>query len=97
MAEIKVDYQDTINRARELENISNNIMNAGSKNLSSINEYCSSVWKGDASDTYRKKMEKIKNKIVKRGTDLKKTAQSLEDTAIRYKRIEESAIAIFTR
>ena len=97
MAEIKVDYQDTINKARELENISNSIKNAGTKDISSISEYCSSAWKGDASDAYRKKMEKIKNKIVKRGTDLKKTAQSLEDAAIRYKRIEESAVAIFTR
>jgi len=97
MAEIKVDYQDTINKARELESISYSIKNVGSKDMSSINEYCSSAWKGDASDAYRKKMVKIQNKILKRGTDLRKTAQSLEDTATRYKRIEESAAAIFRR
>ena len=97
MAEIRVDYQDTINKARRLENVAQEVKSTCSKNMSSISSYCNSAWKGDAADAYQKKMSQIKTRIMKRGTNLQTTAVSLENAAKRYKRIEEAAASIFSR
>lgn len=97
MAQIKIDYQDTINKAKQLEDISLEIKNICTREMNEANSYCKSMWKGDASDIYQKKMEQIQKRITTRGTNLQKTAQALKEAALRYKRIEEAAASIFGR
>lgn len=97
MSEINVNYQDTIDKAVRLENVAKDIKGVCSGELSSLGSFCNGVWKGDASLAYQKKMGQIQSRINKKANNLQKTANSLEEAARRYKRIEDMAMSIFSK
>lgn len=95
MALIELNYQDTINKADELGSLASEIKGICTNNLSDINNSCSSIWKGDASISYQKKLGQIQSKIEKRAKSLENTANSLGGVARRLKQAEDYAKSLF--
>lgn len=92
--QIKVDFQDTINKAKELEDYSDKIKRV-SQDLNSISDSLLCGWKGAASERYIKKMNQVSSKINCRAKSLKKNAEGIEKSAKRLKKIDELGATLF--
>lgn len=96
MALIELNYQDTINKAEQLEELAAEMKTICSKDIGGANDVCSSIWKGDASTAYQKKLNQIQSKIEKRADTLNSTANSLGGVARRLKQAEDFAKSLFS-
>jgi len=97
MANIELNYQDTINKSEQLIDLAADIKRICRNDLEDVKSTCRSVWKGDASEAYQKKLEQIQSKIEKRARSIESTANSLGNTARRLRRAEETANTMFTK
>lgn len=97
MAIIELNYQDTIHKSEQLIELSADVKNICRNDIEDIKNTCNSVWKGDASTAYQKKLTQIQAKIEKRARSIESTADSLGKTAKRLKRAEEFANSIFNK
>ena len=97
MAIIELNYQDTINKSEQLIELTADIKNICRNDIEDIKNTCNSVWKGDASVAYQKRLSQIQSKIEKRAGSIESTANSLGKTARCLKRAEEAANSIFNK
>ena len=97
MANIELNYQDTINKSEQLIDLTAEIKNICRNDLEDIKSTCNSVWKGDASEAYQKKIGQLQSKIEKRVRSIETTANSLGKTAKRLRQAEELAKSIFNK
>lgn len=95
MAIIELNYQDTINKSEQLIDLTTDIKNICRNDMEDIKSTCNSVWKGDASEVYQKKLCQLQSKIEKRARNIESTANSLGKTAKRLRQAEELAKSIF--
>ena len=95
MSSIEIDIQDTINRGDELSAIAKQIKSRCNK-TDTICDNSTNLWKGDAGNAYRKKLNQINSKIKSRAKSISNIADGISASANRYKKIEESINSIFT-
>lgn len=96
MAAIEINYQDTINKANQIAELSESIKKKCTDDIAGVKENCSTVWTGDGSDAYCKKLEQIKGKIEKRAGQLKDAADSMKNAAEKMQQAEEFAKSLFS-
>lgn len=96
MPEIVINFQDTINKANQLEELAGDIRHLCENNITDINGYCAHVWKGDAGEAYRKKMNQISGKLKKRANDLETVAESIGQSVKRLKAADEAIHLFFS-
>ncbi|MBO5159772.1 MAG: WXG100 family type VII secretion target [Lachnospiraceae bacterium] len=97
MANIVVDFRDTLNKVKEIEQLSVDVLKIANNNIDEISESIPSVWSGDAAKRYQKKISKINKKIKKRANALEKNAVGLKASVNRLKRAEEYAQRLFSK
>lgn len=97
MANIIVDFRDTFNKVKRIEQLSNQVNRIATRTVDGIGENIPSVWTGDGADRYQKKLNKINARIKKRAQDLNKNARGLEASANRLKKAEEYAKTLFSK
>ena len=97
MANIVVDFQDTLNKVKQIEQLSVEVRNVSKNNLNGISGNIPSVWSGDAAKRYQKKINKIDARVRNRATALEKNASGLKTSVTRLKRVEEYAQSLFSR
>ena len=95
MNKIEINYQDTINKSEQLIDLAERMKGISVNDIGEINSTCDSVWKGDASRDYQKKLVQVQSKINKRAGNLDGTARALGASARRLKKLEEYARTIF--
>lgn len=96
MLSIKINYQDTIQKADCLRQLASDIKALSNHDIAEAVNHCNIAWKGDACREYQKKLNQIGEKVKKRAEDLAKTADSVEQSARNYKRLEEMGKSIFS-
>ncbi len=96
MPDIVINFQDTMNKANQLEALARDIHHLCENDLTDINGYCAHVWKGDASEVYRKKMNQISGKLKKRANDLEAVAESIGQSVKRLKAADEAIHLFFS-
>lgn len=97
MGKIHIDYIDTMQKAKRLEEIGSKIQGSSTQKFWNIENQISTAWKGDAGDAYRRKYEKTVTSLSNQGKKLKLLAAQMEGTARRIQKIEETANNIFKR
>lgn len=95
MGEIQLELQDTINKANQLETIGSEMQNLARQDFSQIGSAIASAWKGDASDSFRRKFIKYGTKIENRGKDISKISVDLQNSVKRLQKVEELAKLIW--
>ncbi|MBQ6376550.1 MAG: WXG100 family type VII secretion target [Lachnospiraceae bacterium] len=91
---IYIDYQDTINKARELENLAGKLRLAADQKIGGTQTSLAASWTGDSAEAFRTKLAARQTKIRSRAEDLEKTAKALRRAAENMKRAEDAARAI---
>ena len=94
---IEINYQDTINKAEQLEDLAFDIKHICQSDIAGITDSCNAVWKGDASSDFQKKLGKLQSQIEKRSKNLESTAGALGKSARRLKQAEEYAKLLFAK
>lgn len=97
MANIIVDFQDTLNKAKEINQLSVEVRNITKNYVHEIGENVPGVWTGDAAKKYQKKINKIDVRIQNRAKALEKNAEGLRSSVNRLKRAEEYAQRLFSK
>lgn len=95
MAEIYLNYRDTIKKAKDLEELATKVQKVSVNNLRNVEQRIGSAWKGDAGGAYRKKYDKAVVNLNNQGKNLKRLAEQLERSARRLQNLEELANQIF--
>ena len=65
MGLININYNDTINKAAQLEDLASDMKKICNNDIENAKETSYSTWKGDAGDVYRKKLGEVQLKIKK--------------------------------
>lgn len=91
---IEFDFRQAINRAEELEEISDNLKKLADEELEASLQSLSIAWKGEAASAYLVKGSRLKDKILKSSKDLKKTAATIRNVAKRTYDAEMTAYRI---
>lgn len=97
MANIIVDFQDTLNKVKKIEQLSGTVRNIAQKHIDGIGENVPSAWSGDAGKRYQKKINKIDTRIKNRASALERNAAGLKMSVNRLKRAEEYAQRLFSK
>lgn len=97
MANIIVDFQDTLNKAKEINQLSVEVRNITKNYVHEIGENVPGAWTGDAAKKYQKKINKIDVRIQNRAKALEKNAEGLRSSVNRLKRAEEYAQRLFSK
>lgn len=92
---IIIDYEDTLKKADELEELADEIENRVLKNLSDTAGAARGTWTGSTAEKYQSKNKRLMDKLSGHARDLRRTAEGLRKAAKRFKRAEERAKAIF--
>lgn len=85
-----IDYQDTINKARELESLAGKLRLVSDRRIGGTVSSLSSVWTGDSADAYRTKLSARQTKIRMRAGELENAAAALRKAAETMKRVEDT-------
>lgn len=97
MANIVVDFQDTLNKVKKMEQLSVEVRDVANKHVDEIGNNIPSVWSGDGAGRYQKKIKKIDTRIKNRAKALERNASGLKASVNRLKRAEEYAKNLFSK
>lgn len=89
---ISIDYADAILKAKNLENIANecsNVIKDIDRQLSALDE----MWKGEASEAYKQKLQEYKRENQKTQSEIKKIANAIKEVARAIKEADEAVAA----
>lgn len=88
---IKFDYNQTINQAKQLEELSREMSAQCVKKLDSVCGNIEAAWTGDAAKTYLKYMKAIQTDMQSKAKYLQQVAEFLRNAAGKIKAAEEQA------
>lgn len=88
MANIIIDYEDTLRKADQLDDLARRLKNICKKDLQGIINTSGANWHGETSAVQRKKLTAMYNKTLKQAANLQATADTLRRRANFYKYIE---------
>lgn len=86
MAEIRINYDLTIRKARQIKELSDDLRDVSLK-LTDLKEDSEGYWRGEAADEYRYKCEELTNYI----RDLERKLEALGNAIIRIANIIREA------
>lgn len=93
MAFIDIDYQDTLQKAAQLENLAAELRRVSTHDLAEL-QSCRN-WRGSAAEVYKKKTKILSQQVNAQANDLQKLASSLRQAAERYRWLEQVSHSIF--
>lgn len=93
-SEIKFDFQQAQNQAKELEEIAAEMKTMANKELQEVLQNLSSNWTGEAAAEYLKKGGMIQERVRQNAKNLENTANTIRSTAKRIYDAEMMALAI---
>lgn len=96
MAQIEIDYQDTIRKASRLETLARELRTVGTKDLQNLQSGVGRSWCGSAAEMYKKRTSTFSRQVESQARQLESMARSLRQSAERYRRLEELANSIFS-
>ena len=95
--DLYIEYHDTMNKAKELEDLADRLMRLSKNQVDESINVMQSGWKGSASDEACKKTRKSKEQLQWHATQLKLVAAALKRSAKRYYDIEIAMASILDR
>jgi len=75
------NYNQTMNQAKLLDELANDMQNQCCKKLGEIGENIEAAWSGKASDSYRRHVTGVREDLMKKAKYLRDTAEFLRKTA----------------
>jgi len=87
----KFDYNQTVNQAKLLDELANDIQNQCCKKLGEIKENIEASWSGRASDSYRRHVGGVQDDMMKKAKYLRDTAEFLRKTANKMRAADQAA------
>lgn len=97
MTNIVVNFQDTLNKVKRIEQLSVEVWNVANIHIDEVGNNVPAVWSGDAARKYQKKINKIDTRIKNRAKALERNASDLKASVNRLKRAEEYAKNLFSK
>ena len=94
LAEIEFNYTKAMKQVAELESIASELKKVSSSQINDCLKNVKTNWKGDNSDAYVGKGNKLKIKVTKTAGDISKAASTLSTIAANIKAAEMANIAI---
>ena len=88
---VKFDYNQTINQAKLLDEVANDMQNKCCKKLLEINDNIEAAWSGRSADAYRKYVTGVSEDLMKKVKYMRDTAEFLRNTAKKMKEADAAA------
>ena len=94
---IEINYRDTVNKANRLVELADEINIICTNEIIQTSNAISSNWQGTGGNQYKKMIERVNTRLINKSKELKETAEAMEGSASRLKKIEEYAASIFSK
>lgn len=91
MAAIKFDYNQTMNQAKALEELANDMQNKCVKKMTEITGNIEAAWTGNAAKTYLKYIRGVQEDLGKKAKYLRDTAEFLRNAAKKMQAADAAA------
>ncbi|MDR1589320.1 MAG: WXG100 family type VII secretion target [Oscillospiraceae bacterium] len=91
MAAIKFDYNQTVNQAKQLDELANDMQNVCVKKMTEIAGNVEASWTGNAAKAYLKYIRGVQDDLGKKAKYLRDTAEFLRSAAKKMRAAEEAA------
>lgn len=88
---VKFDYNQTMNQAKELENIAANLQNRTVNTMDHVYESIYAAWTGDSAKIFLRFLENYQTDMVKKADYIRKTAEFLKNAAKQMQQAEAQA------
>lgn len=88
---VTFDYTETIQQAKLLDELANDMQNQCCKGLSAVHENVDAAWTGDAAKAYLKYILGLETDIMNKAKYLKEVAEFLRTAAKKIRAAEEAA------
>ena len=79
--EIQINFEKTIQQAKELENLANQIDRLCTGRVDDAMGHITATWKGETAEDYHKKCSRLSGNIKGHSSELRKTANVLRNAA----------------
>lgn len=89
----KFDYNQTIQQAKQLDEVASQMQNGVIKKLEEVCDNIEAAWTGDAGKAYLKYMQQLRSDLQKKAKYLRDTADFLRSTAKKMRAAEAEAKA----
>ena len=90
MGLINIDYNDTINKANQLEELADRMIRLCNNDLQSALKATNANWNGETSKMYIKRLTSLHDKSMSQARSLKNVAASMRRRAKTYQNIERT-------
>lgn len=94
---IEMDYQNMIQKAARLEELSRQLKIILDNDLGGIQKNVRSAWKGSSGELYQQKLNKLTANIQSQINALNQNARGIRTAAEKMKRVEQAALARFKK
>ena len=88
---IKFNYNQTMEQAKLLDELANDVQNQCCKKMSEISENLEAAWSGDAASSYKKYVSGVREDLIKKAKYMKDTAEFLRNTAKKMQAADAAA------
>ena len=88
---IRFNYNETMNQAKLLDELANDVQNQCCKKMSEICENLEAAWSGDAANSYKKYVSGIRDDLIKKAKYMRDTAEFLRNTAKKMQAADAAA------
>ena len=88
---IKFNYSQTMDQAKRLDALANEMQNQCCKKMSEICENIGAAWTGQAASTYRKHVNGVRDDLLKKAKYMRDTAEFLRGAAKKMQTADAAA------
>ena len=88
---IKFNYNQTMEQAKLLDELANDIQNQLFKKLNEIYDNLEAAWSGDAASSYKKYVSGVRDDLIKKAKYMRDTAEFLRSTAKKMQAADAAA------
>jgi WXG100 family type VII secretion target len=88
---INFNYNQTVNQAKLLDELANDVQNQCCKKMGEISENIEAAWSGDAAAAYKKYVNGVRDDLLKKAKYMRDTAEFLRTTAKRMRDADAAA------
>ena len=91
---IKFNYNQTMNQAKLLDELANDMQNQCCKKMGEICENIEAAWTGQAATTYRKYVSGVRDDLLKKAKYMRDTAEFLRNAAKKMQAADAAAAQV---
>jgi len=95
MGLIDIDYRDTLRKADQLERLASELRGISTRELQNLRSGVGRSWWGSSAEMYKKRSVTLSRQIESQARDMQRMANSLRQSAERYRRLEILSKTIF--